>query len=169
MNTSNQKTAIKATIEGQTLTLSFAHGEILRVYADTLIPSILDQAVMHGLKQKLVDAAAISRNPDTGMSATIADKYDAVKTVFDRLMAGEWNAVRVGGGNSGGLLYRALVRLYGERKTADQLKEYLAGKSDAEKAALRKNPKIAAIIAEIQAENADDSIDSDELLAGLED
>jgi hypothetical protein len=169
MNTTNQKTAIKATIEGMKLTLSFAHGPQIEINAGELSDDIFNQAVMHGLKQKLVDAAAISRNPDTGLSATIADKFDAVRTVYDRLIGGEWNAIRVGGGNSGGLLYRALVRLYGERKTPEQLKEYLNSKTDAEKAALRKNPKIAAIIVEIQAENADDSIDSDELLAGLED
>ena len=127
-------------------------------------------ATMHGLKQKLVDAAAIGRNPDTGRSATIADKYNAVRAVYDRLLAGMWNAPRgEGGTGSGGLLFRALVRMY-PGKSPEALREYLSGKTPAEQAALRKNPRVAAIIEEIRAEAPDeDSADSDAMLDELAD
>ena len=131
-----------------------------------LTESIQKQALMHGLKQKLVDAAAISRNPETGRTATIEDKYNAVKEVYDRLLAGEWNKRREGGGNAGGLLLQALVRLYPE-KDADTLRAYVDKLSRSEQAALRANSRVAPVIAEIQAERG--GVDSDGLLAELED
>lgn len=160
--------AISATIDGSTLTLQFANGEELTMHADQLTQDVYQYAGMHGLKQKLVDAAAISRNPETGRTATITDKYQAVKAVFDRLIAGEWNATREGGGTTGGLLLQALCRLYAT-KTPEQLREYLAGKTDGEKAALRKNPKVASIIDTIRAESGKAAnVDTDELLDELD-
>ena len=152
------------------LDLAFSNGETLQLRVGDLDARLIEQAVLHGLKQKLVDAAAISRNTETGRPASVADKFEAVKAVYDRLLAGQWNAVREGGGTTGGLLLRALVRMYAGRKTEADLREFLAGKTDAEKAALRKNPRVAEIIDTIRAESGKDGgIDSDELLAGLED
>ena len=173
-NTTTKAPAIEATIEGTTLTLTFAHGERLTIRAGQLLESIAEQALMHGLKQKLVDAAAISRNPDTGRSATIEDKYAAVKEVYDRLLAGEWNKRREGGsgGAAGGLLFAALVRLYEGRKTDAAIREFLGGLSDAEQAALRASARVAPIIAAIKAERdakKADKINGDDLLAGLDD
>ena len=139
------------------LVLSFAHGKELTIKARDLNNEVMEYAIFHGLKQKLVDAAAIGRNPETGRSATITDKFEAVKAVYDRLLAGRWNAERGEGGTpSGGLLFAALVRMYDGKKSEEALREFLATKSDKEKAALRKNPKVAAIIEEIKAERATD-------------
>lgn len=160
--------AISATIEGTGLLLTFSNGETLTLGASRLSDELRGYAMMHGLKQKLVDAAAISRNPETGRTATIDDKYDAVKAVYDRLLSGEWNATREGGGATGGLLLQALCRMYAD-KTPEQLRDYLAGKTDAEKAALRKNPKVATIIDTIRAETGKAaSVDTDELLDELD-
>ena len=165
--------AIDATIaaDHSSLTLAFAHGESLTIRATDLSPTIIAQAIMHGLKQKLVDAAAISRNPETGRAASVTDKYEAVKEVYDRLLSGEWNKRREGGagGSAGGLLFRALCRMYDGKKTAEDIRTFLDGKTDAEKAALRKNSKVAAIIEEIRAESAKGGdVNADELLADLE-
>lgn len=169
MNDTKRNTAISAVIDGQALTLSFANGETLTLRADWLNTDIQQQAMLHGLKQKLVDAAAISRNPETGRAASVEDKFQAVKTVYDRLLAGQWNATREGGGATGGLLLQALCRMYAGRKTAEELKAFLADKSDAEKTALRKNPRVAQIIDDIRAEQGKAaSIDTDELLGELE-
>ena len=157
---------ITAAIDGTTLTLTFAHGRELTLDTDRLPGEVRQYAVLHGLKQKLVDAAAIGRNPETGRSATIADKYDAVRAVYGRLLAGKWNAERgEGGAPSGGLLFAALVRMYDGKKSEEAIREFLAGKSDKEKAALRKNPRVAEIIEEIKAERATD--DGEEPGAGL--
>lgn len=152
------------------LRLTFAHGEVLEITPGQLSADMRAHATIHGLKQKLVDAAAISRNTETGRAASVADKYDAVKEVYDRLLSGEWNKRREGGASaSGGLLFRALCRMYDGKKTPDDIKAFLDAKTDAEKAALRKNSKVAAIIEEIRAESAKgDAATGEDLLADLE-
>ena len=151
---------------GGELALTFGNGEQLTLSADQLSADILGQALMHGLKQKLVDAAAISRNPDTGRSATIDDKYAAVREVYDRLLSGEWNKTReAGAGGSGGLLFRALCITY-PAKTPEAIREYLAKRTAEEKTALRK--KFAELIATLKAP-ADGGTDVDAMLDELDD
>ena len=177
MNDPNKRNAaITATIvtnetDGRpcALHLKFANGQELAITASQLSNHVMEYAIFHGLKQKLVDAAAISRNPETGRAATVEDKFQAVQTVYDRLLAGQWNATREGGGATGGLLLQALCRMYAGRKTPDELKAFLADKSDAEKTALRKNPRVAQIIEDIRAEQGKAAnIDTDELLGELD-
>lgn len=166
-----QKAAIVATTDAALglIQLAFKNGKTLSIETAKLSPEIATQALLHGLKQKLVDAAAISRDLETGRSATVDDKYEAVRVVVERLLAGQWNAGRgEGSGSSGGLLYRALLAVYPDR-TPEQIKNFLEKKSDAEKTALRANPKIAAAIEQIRAESGKKAnIDTEELLKGLE-
>lgn len=164
------------------LTLTFADGRTLVLRGSDLSPELRVAAMLHGLKQKLVDAAAISRDPLTGKPATIDTKYTAVKEIFDRLTTpdGTWNKVRGEGGTgstgSGGLLYRALVRLYDGVQTPEQVRKYLDGLNGEQQAALRGNKKVAPVILAIKAEDAarraetgEEEDESDNLLAGLGD
>ena len=155
---------IETNVAGDVLTLSFANGEVLTVNVATLSGEIRVAATLHGLKQKLCDAAAISRNPETGRSATIEDKYAAVREVFDRITSAEgtWNKVREGGagGNSGGLLFRALCIIYEGKRTPAQITEFLAKLNDADKAALRKQPRVKSVIDELRPEKSDDAAES---------
>lgn len=170
MTTTTTRKDIEATItEGGNLTLTFRHGERLMVFMDQLTPEIQRAAMLHGLKQKLVDAAAITRDTATGRAATIQTKYDAVKEIFDRI-TGEnpsWNKPRAGGaGGQGGLLARAIARY--KNVTIEQAKAYLDRLTDAQKQALRVDPRIATIINELRLESAKPAgIDTDALLSGL--
>lgn len=161
------KAAITADIVEGKLHLSFSHGEALVLDPSTLSEVIQCDAILHGLKQKLVDAAAIARNTDTGRSATIQDKYDAVKEVFDRITSkdGTWNKVRggEGTGNGTGILVRALMQL--KSKTRAEIEAFLEPLNKDQKSALRQNPKVAAVIVSLQAQNS--KIDTDSLLEGL--
>lgn len=145
------------------LTIQTSEGTI-SVGLNDLSDEIKTQALMHGLKQKIVDAAAIGRNPETGKSATVKEKFAAMKEVADRLQNGEWNKQREAGTSTGGLLVRALQRLY-PKKDAEEIQAFVEGKDRKEQAALRANPKVAAIIAEIRSENSE--IDTDGLLGEL--
>ena len=150
------------------LVFTFADGQDLRIDAGKLRNDIRHEAIMHGLKQKIGDAAAIGRNPETGRSATLSDKYAAMRAVAERLRAGSWNAERgEGGAPAGGLLFAALVRMYAGKKSDDDIRAFLAGKDDKQKAALRKNPRVAEIIEEIKAERARDGDDGEEPGADL--
>lgn len=144
--------------------------EPLTITMGQLSADIRAYAAVHGLKQKLVDAAAISRNPDTGRSASVEDKAAAVREVAQRLLAGEWNKRRADGEGTGtgGLLFRALMRLQ-PAAGAEKVKEFLAARSKTEQAALRATPKVAAIIEELRAADAKTGgIDADALLGELD-
>ena len=175
--------AVAVNVEDSLSTMSLAHGELILTFADQttstlstrdLSPEILSQALMHGLKQKLVDAAAIARNVDTGASATTADKKEAVMEILSRLVSGAWNKGRVAGDGTSGkgsVLLLALQRLQPNRDAAE-LAEWLKARTDAERAALAKNAKILPHVQAIQAERAaaaakKSGVDSDELLNDL--
>lgn len=159
--------SVETDAERMTVTVTFADTSTLVVQVGDLSADIIAQATLHGLKQKLVDAAAISRDPETGRSASLADKANAVREVAERLASGEWNKRRADGeGGAGGLLLRALIRMKPERTRA-QLEEFLTGKSKAEQAALRANPKVAAVIETIRAESAKGTVDTDSMLDGI--
>ena len=172
--TTTTKKDIEATVgDDGTLILEFRHGETLRLHPESLNPEIQRAALLHGLKQKLVDAAAISRDTTTGRAATIVTKFDAVKEIFDRITGagGEtpsWNKPRAGGaGGQGGLLARAIARYKGVEVAA--AKAYLDRLTDAQKQALRVDPRIATIINELRMESAKPAgIDTDALLGGLD-
>ena len=153
-----------------TLTLKFANGKELRVVTHTLSPMIARRALIHGLSAKLVDAAALPFDKELNRFPTIDEKFDAVKEVFDRITApeGEWNAIREGSGETGGVLARALVRLHGGKKTIEEVREWLATKTAEEKTALRGNAKVAAIISAMAAEKPEvKKVDTDALLDEL--
>lgn len=163
---------IEATIEGSVLMLTFSHGESLTLDSTTLSVEITAQARMHGLKQKLVDAAAIARNTTTGKSATVEDKFLAVREVYDRLLAGHWNKPKGEPGAGKGkrereVLIMAVARLRGV--AVGETRAWIEERSDAERTALAANPRVAALMAEIRAEQTrvDPSIDSEGLLNSL--
>ena len=169
-----QKKDIEASVaDDGTLVLTFRHGEVLRLRPESLAPEIQRMALLHGLKQKLVDAAAISRDTTTGRAATITTKYEAVREIFDRITgaggeAPSWNKPRAGGaGGQGGLLARAIARYKNVEVAA--AKAYLDRLTDAQKQALRVDPRIAVVINELRMESAKPAgIDTDALLGGLD-
>lgn len=142
-----------------------ANAQPIVIATGSLSPAIRNMALLHGLKQKIGDAAAIARNPDTGRSATAAEKWAAVQSVASRLVEGQWNQGERGA--TGGILAMALLRLYPTR-TPEDIAAYLAKRTDGEKTALRTNPKIAAIIDDIRRERGvQANINTDALLDEL--
>lgn len=167
--TPTKKADIATDIFNNILTINFSNGEVIEVDITKLSPEIQKQAMLHGLKQKLVDAAAIARDTSTGRSATIADKFVAVKEVADRITSadGTWNKVREAGATSSGsasLLARALVQLTGKPRA--DIDAFLETKSKEEKKALATSDKVAPIIAQLQ-NAAVASIDADGMLQSL--
>lgn len=145
-------------------------GEVV-VDLSAISSEVRDRALYHGLIQRVSDAAAISRDPETGKSASPADKLAAMKELVDHYNSGspDWSRRRAGGTGGGreGLLFTALVRLY-PGKSAELIREFLKGKSRAEQSALSSSAKVRPIIDSIRAE-AGRGIDGDALLDGLED
>ena len=74
--TTTKPPAVSAESHGSVLTLTFADGRTIEVDATAISEDIRHTAMMHGFKQKLLDAAAIARNTMTGASASLSDKFD---------------------------------------------------------------------------------------------
>ncbi len=149
--------------------LNFRNGEF-RLF--TIPPALLGKFAAHGAEQKLGDEIA-------GVD-DVEDCVLAVDELIDRLYSGEWGVARQAGGMAGtSILLRALVEHTG--KTPEQIKAFLAGnpsaippvpaKTQAEKVALRSNPKIKPIIERLEAEKAAKGtakVDTDALLGELD-
>lgn len=138
--------------------LDFRNGET-RLF--TLPDNLMAKFAAHGAEQKLGDEIA-------GLTDT-EDCVLAVDELIDRLYNGEWSIKREANGMAGtSVLVRALVEHTG--KTVDAIKQFLNGKSQAEKVALRNNPKIKPIVERIEAEKASKkaNVDTDAMLGELE-
>ena len=121
--------------------LDFLNGET-RLF--TVPDSLFAKFAGHGAEQKLGDEIA-------GLE-DVADCVLAVDDLMDRLNTGEWGVARKAGSGMAGtsVLARALCEHSG--KPMDAIKAFLAGKSQAEKVALRSNPAIAPIVLRLEAD-----------------
>lgn len=150
---------------------SFVEGDNVKVRMDfrngetrtfTIPASLSQKFAAHGAEQKLGDEIAGLDDLD--------DAVLAIDDLMDRLNKGEWNQKREGGSMSGtSILARALVESTG--KTMEEVKTFLGKKSQAEKVALRGNPKIKPIVERLEAEKAakgTSKIDTDSLLGELD-
>ena len=120
---------------------AFRNGEV-RTF--TLAPgsALVARFAAHGVEQKIGDEVA-------GLD-DVEDMILAIDEVMERLDGGNWTAQRESNGMAGtSVLARALIQVTG--KTPAAIKDFLKGKTNAEKLALRQNAKIAPVIAEIEA------------------
>ena len=76
------------------MTFNVAGAGQFQVHVSKLAEGILQEAVYHGIEQKVRDAGAMSRDTTTGRSATPQEKYAAMLKVAENLAAGVWNAAR---------------------------------------------------------------------------
>lgn len=123
------------------------------------------RAEAHGWIQRISDRAAIGRDPETGKSATPAEKLAAMKALVDHYHTGtsEWSMVAKGKGAVRDLLFQALCIAYPNRKP-EEIREWLSKKSRTAQNQLRTSEKIASIIATLQP----DTGEADEMLKELE-
>lgn len=141
-----------------TVRLNFTNGRIVNF---TMPTSLLLKFAAHGAEQKLGDAIAGETD--------VNDAVLAVEDLVKRLEAGDWTAKREAGAFAGAsILIQALVEASG--KTVEEIKAYLAPKTQAEKLALRKSAQLKPIIDCLEAEKAKTSkstVDTDSLLGEL--
>jgi hypothetical protein len=140
----------------------------LTVYVSRMSDENRAYATLHGVAQKVGDAAALERDPVTGRSASAKEKWEAMKEIADHLNSGskDWNpggrAARGSGPDA--LLLRALVVLY-PAKSEEALRAFLDAKSPAERKALLASRKVQDIVATFHEVKA---VDTDSLLSELE-
>lgn len=146
--------------KGLFVSLDFVNGETRKFY---LPQAMVAKFALHGAEQKLGD--------ETAGVADVDDMVMAVDDLIDRLYNNEWSVKREANALAGAsILAKALVKQTG--KTLDEIRSFLSTKTQAEKVALRNNPRIKPIIDELEAakvksKKAGTVIDTDSLLDAL--
>lgn len=167
------QTAIDA--EAGTLTITVAGQEPLVLRVGDLSPEVAAYAALHGLKQRIVDAAALERD-EMGRPASPADKWAAMAKLVTHYASGskEWGlraagGEGTGGGVAGGLTLRAVAAVQGVelrvmRERLEALAEKRGTTTKALLARLAKEPAVAEKMAELRGPA---KAGGDELLAEL--
>lgn len=156
-----------------TILFSVAGAGEFSIDRNALPAEIADRAVVHGVVQKVSDAAAFPKSAN----ATPADKLAAMQSVADRLMDGEWSK-RSGDGTGpvAGVIYRAFEEWAFEMAlkakkplpSSEAVRAVYDAKTRAEQLALRNVPAIAAIIERIKSERGTRvEVNTDDLLGEL--
>lgn len=148
-----------------TINLDFANGET-RSFTMAANNPLFAKFAAHGMLQKLGDEVAGLEDMD--------DMVLAEEELISRLEAGEWGAERTRGESNAlaglSVLAKALVQVSG--KTPEAVKAFLKAKSNTEKLALRDNPSLKPVIAELEAKKKqkpkENGVDTDALLGELD-
>lgn len=172
---------IRTSYENGVLLFTVGEAGTIEIVVSDLSDVISETARIHGLVQKVSDAAAMPKDELSGDPKKDAvTKLDAMREVAERLTSDEpsWNArAGDGAGPVQGLIYRAFVEwaqsmAKAAKKTVSD--EALKARYDAmerkEKLALRNVPAIATIIERLKSERpakAADAVDTDALLGDL--
>jgi len=129
---------------------------------------VREYAACHGIKQKIGDAAAQSRDPLTGKSASPAQKLAAIQKVVDRLEnGGNWNGVSGGSGSADiTMLIKALTELYPNIDVA-VLTAKVTGMTAEQRAAALVDERVAEIVRRLTAERVR-HVDTDQLFMDLD-
>ena len=145
---------------------------VLRLDPAALSTANRQRALLHGLKQRVTDAAALARDTTTGKSATPQEKFDAMRAIVDHLASGseEWEIRRAGGGGNNTLLLRAIAQhkgtdTAGVREMVRAAAERRGVKEGEILKALAGAQAIRDIMAQLQAEAT--GLDADAMLGEL--
>lgn len=135
--------------------LCFRNGAYRKFF---LNPDLYDKFATHGAEQKYGDETA-------GLQDNIDDMVEAVDQLHERLTAGDWKTTREASALAGtSVLIKALVEVMG--KPVESVRQFLKDKSQAEKLALRVNPRIKPVVERLESERANKvaSVDTEQML-----
>ena len=158
---------LKIETSTEVVTMTWADGIVDKLEIAKLSKAIIEAAIENGLKQKLGDAAAISRDPITGRSATIQTKRERVRAVAQNLLDGHWIAPTRSGSGGGDSIRRTLVNALLQLNPAldrERVTAAITAKSHAEVLAMRAVPRVAAVIAQLAGAG---NVDADGMLDEL--
>jgi hypothetical protein len=135
-----------------------------------LSDTIRQAAVLHGMKQRVSDAAAISRDPLTGKSASPSDKLAAMRELVEHYETGTTDWKRAGGGPGlsadAMMLINCLRELYPSKSDGD-IAALVGAMTAIQRKAMLIDERVAPIVLRINSERAK-GVNVDELFAGLD-
>lgn len=140
----------------------------LRVSFASLSRAVRDRALAHGIVQRVVDAAALSRDGKSGKSASTLEKFTAMKEIVEHLMSGteNWSLAREQESPYVSLLTQCLCEIYPER-TEEKVRDWVKKLSAADRKAVLGSSKVKVIAERIESEKVK-HIDAEEMLSDFE-
>lgn len=160
--------------------LTFTVGEAgtIEIPVSDVPEEVRNRALLHGLVQKVSDAAAMPKSELTGNAKKDAKaKFDKMSAVATRILGGDWSRKAGDGtGQVSGIIFRAFSEYVEDMAKAkkkpipdaDKIRAVYDSKSRAGQLALRNVPEISAIMERLRSERGPSvSINTDELLGDL--
>lgn len=135
-----------------TFTLAFLDGQTITGTLASLKPEVVQQAALHGLLQKIGDAAAShGDNPE--------EAFEACMAVYERLGMGEWKKpAEKGEGARPSMVFEAIMRAYAkmgkEVALADVQAKFAGDEGEERRKAILKDPRVKAEYEALRAEAA---------------
>lgn len=168
---------VNVTQDGSLLVFEVAGAGVVEFDMRKVHEDNVQRAIAHGFKQRLSDAAAMSRNPENGAAASPADKLAAIRAVAEHYMSGspDWSRRAAGGtGPVASITLQAIARVKScTVAEAAEMVERLAeekfgGDRKATLTYLRKSSKVQEAMQAIRTERgAGGDVNADEVLEGL--
>lgn len=149
-----------------------ANGQEARLNMNLVSEEVFERAAIHGLKQRVSDAAAQSRDTKTGASAPPSEKFAAMEALVNHYNTGtsEWTLKGTGTRVTSDeqLLVRALAVVYPDRDTG-KLREYVGKLTKVERAKLLVTGEIKTAAEMLREQDVGAvAVNTDELLAQLD-
>lgn len=134
-------------VETQSVTFDFGDGRVETFQLGNVSDEMKIQLALHGASQKIGDSYASAKSQTEGTEIDPSDwSQQQSAGVIAQLLADDWT-VRTPGSAAVTDLMSAFAEVTGDELQAELSKD--------DKAALRKHPKIAAVLARIKSERAD--------------
>jgi hypothetical protein len=130
-------TTIKTERSGTDIKFSTTGCPDLFLNVASLTDDVREIALYDRLTQKVVDAAAKSRDPKTGAPASPSVKYEAMRAVIAMLHSGDWTV--------GSSIYDVLATVLGKSRV--EMRTWFDGLTDEEKKAVRGSQRVRDEIA----------------------
>ena len=145
-------------LDGDKITFTVLGAGAVVMDTTKLADAIMQRAAIHGLIQRISDAAALGRDPDTGRSASPMDKLSAMTELVAYYETGteEWKRTGTGEGGGKSITIEAIAKVKSVpyEVAVDYVERYAKAKfeGDTKKtlAFLRKSGSVAEAIAEIR-------------------
>lgn len=150
--------------------------EVIELDVEKVHEKIRARAAIHGLVQRISDAAAIPRDEETGKSATPEEKHAAMARLVAHYVGGaeSWTLNREGAGGTravaGVQLLREALELWQPEKGAEKIAAWVKGLKPQQVAALMASQELKPHIDAVREKYLSDAgqgVDAEELLSSL--
>lgn len=169
-------------IEGESIMFSVKGAGNLILNTREVSEANRNRAMLHGMVQRISDAAAMARDSKTGASATPQEKFEAMRRLVEHYQSGsgEWSPARSVEGvgrpkseNANARLLRMALSLFNPAKDESVIAQFVKGLSAAQITALvvSEQLKDSVELAREQLSKEDaklsEGVNAEELLSGL--